>query len=194
MALKTIRRSFLIILIWVIGNGALHPLFGAPGVLSLSQVYEIAVSQNEQIRIQAQNVQVARARHQQAVGGVLPQVSLQVSEFYQDNSASGGSSGSTSTFTAPEKPEYKVSLAQPLFSGFRDVNTISAMDAQIRKETIILEQSKRVLFQQIAQAYFQALLIQRDLKNIQDMVLLLQNRIGELSYQVRIGRSRPSDV
>ena len=160
--------------------------------LDLNSLYQIGVSQNEQIRIQQEKVVQARALRSQAIAAVLPHLSLLGAESYQDSAITA--TGSASAFTNSHKPEYKLSLSQSLFSGFRDQDTLSAIQAQIRKETILLAQAKRTLFQQIAQNYFQILLFEKEWQTTEEAIQLSKTRTAELQRRVNIGKSRTSEL
>lgn len=162
--------------------------------LTLDDAYRFSASHHEQIGIQQEKINQAKAKRDQAMGALLPYVSFFGSETYQDASGNSDGSGVSSTLTHSNRPEYKVSVKQSLFSGFRDRDTVAALDSQIRRETIYLDQTKRLLFQRVAQAYFRALSIQKDLQNIQAVLRLSASQLADLQRRVRLGKSRENEL
>ncbi len=150
--------------------------------LTLRGAYQIAASNNQQIQIQSEKIRQAQARYDQTFGALLPHVSVLGSETYLDSP------------TASRRPEYKVSVKQSLFGGFRDWDALGGLGAQIRKQRLLLDQTKRDVFQQTVQLFFQGMLIQKDLQNIREVTALAKTRITDLQHRANVGKSRSSEV
>ncbi len=162
--------------------------------LTLSEVFNLAVSYNETLSLQHEAIGIVQTQYRQARGISLPYVAVAGSETLQDTSGVTQGSGASSTFTNSRKQEYKILAKQTLYSGNQDKDTLLAFDALIRKEKIGLKKAKRVLYQDVVDVYFQALLIQKDLASVQENIDLMNARIKELNNRVRIGKSRQSEV
>jgi len=162
--------------------------------LTLSDVFNLAVSNNEVLALQNEAIAIAETQYKQAKSSVKPYVALAGSEIFQDTSGVTQGSGASSTFTNSRKQEYKITARQTLYSGFRDRDTLAALKSLIRKEVVASKTARIALYQSVADAYFDILLLQKDLVSTQESIDLMSARIKELNNRVRVGRSRQSEV
>jgi adhesin transport system outer membrane protein len=162
--------------------------------LSLDEAFQRALTHHESLDIQRSAVRAADAKIDQAASGIYPQVILQGSEYFQDNSAADSSSGASSTFTASHKPEYKFTLSQSLFRGFRDHDTLEYLRESHKKQNMILEQTKRRVLVSAAEDYFAVLLAQKTLLILDEFDRLLSSQVSELNRRIRVGKSRQNEL
>lgn len=87
-----------------------------------------------------------------------------------------------------------LTIQQPVFHGFSKLNTVSALDREVLRQEMLLKSTWRQVAQSTAQAYYgyaQALTIVND---TQDELKLFNDRVGELTGWMNLGKSRRSEV
>ncbi len=93
--------------------------------MSLQECYDLALQRSETVAISEQEIAVAQAIYTQALGSVLPKLTINVQELLQDSSANSSGAGSVgSTFTQFSRPSVAVNLTQKLFQGFKEFRAI----------------------------------------------------------------------
>lgn len=125
-------------------------------------------------------------------GAVRPNVALQGSEFIQD-SASGGT-GVQSTLNRADRPEAKLTLSQPLFSGFREFLALKAARARRDASAADLSRASSLLYKDVARAFHDLLAVQGELETRRATVVLTSERVKDLEARAKLGRSRASEV
>ncbi len=165
-------------------------VWGEGGSLSLDLATKWAVETQESVLRQSESIEQALARLQQLQGQTMPQLSFWATEAYQDDALSAGGS----SITTSHKPEYKFSVAQPLFTGFRDGDAYASAKALLRSENTRLDQVRLAVKQQVIGVFFQVLTLQWDLEILQEAKRSSEGRIGELDYRVKFGKSRTSEL
>jgi outer membrane protein TolC len=159
-------------------------------VMTLDGALAIAVSTNEQIRIQSQQIVAAEAEYNRLRAVVFPTVSFIGSESFQDSS---GFDRNGNPFTASHRPDYRFTARQSVFGGMREWDALAAQKAVIEREKVTLSAVKRALYLQVSDAYFDTLLAQKQLENIRDAKALYRRRSDELSQRILLGKSRNSE-
>lgn len=165
-----------------------------PTSYSLKEMYTMAAAQHEDLLKHENTLQAIRADYTKARGAVLPYVGIVGSEIFQDTTGVSQGSGASSTFTSSRKQEYKISAKQSVYSGNRDQDILKALKSQLNQETLSLKQLQLSLYRSVTDAYFDVLYLQKDLIAIQESMDIVSSRIKELSYRVKIGKSRQSEV
>src|SRR5688572_8155784 len=108
--------------------------------LSLETLYQMAVSHNENIRIQTEIVIQSESIYQQTFGSTMPQIHLLATHTLQDTSGVG--SGAVNPFTAGDQPNYRLNLKQTLFTGFREATALHSLQTQIALQRETLQKTK----------------------------------------------------
>jgi outer membrane protein TolC len=135
--------------------------------LSLADAVALAAQQNQQLRIAAFEVAVARSQLAQARAGGAPQVGAQAS--YTRTKEQGPTTvsigGMTVEIPAPSPNVYdaRVTLQYPLYTGGRLEAQIALADANVKGAEAALERVKQQVVFSVRQAYFQVLLAQAGL-------------------------------
>jgi outer membrane protein TolC len=163
-----------------------------PMPLSLDVMYQMAVSRNENIRIQKEIVIQNEAIYQQTFGTVMPQVHFLGTHTLQDTSGVG--SGALNPFTAGDQPNYRFNFKQTLFTGFRESAALHSLESQIAMQRETLAQNKRQLFSQLSAQFLEILRLQREDQNLNESKKATLARIEELKTRVRLGKSRQSEL
>ena len=175
---------------WVCGVILVSPLFGMADVdkgLSLEQSYQLALKRSEDLQIQEEQINQAEEKIKQANGSILPTINAVGAFLKQEQSANTSTSPSTQN-TA------KITLDQPLFRGLRDFAYIRQQKKNLESTEFLREQARIQLFSDVAQAYYQLLAFQEDVRILKKQMEVNQKRLIELRSFHKIGRARDSDV
>lgn len=163
----------------------------APRTLGLAEAITLALQQNQQLRVAAFEVAIARAQLAQARGGQVPQVTGQASVTRtQEGSATtimffDHGALHTITIPAPSPNLYdaRVTLQYPLYTGGRIEAQIALAEANARGAEATLERIKQQIIFGVRQAYFQLQLAQAGLD--------VANRgVVQATENLRVARAR----
>ncbi|MBI5211272.1 MAG: TolC family protein [Elusimicrobia bacterium] len=150
--------------------------------VGLQEAFELGLGRSSELAQRSQSVAEAWARVKELWAAVQPTLSFKTSEFVQDSESSR------------DKPEVKVSLRQPLFTGLREFLAVRVGKARGAVAELELRRAKDLLFQDVAAAYLGLLGYHRQLAIRQALVAIISDRIRELKERERIGRTRRSEV
>lgn len=172
-----------------------RPLEAGESALTLSQCYEMALKQSESLQIQGEAIYQFGQRVKESLSAILPKADFLYTEFWQDTSGTDASAGGVgSTLNRGERPEAKIQLKQPLFSGFREFQALKGFQSEKKRQELILMRSRLLLYEDVANAFYLVLKLERDLENTRDVLKLTQDRIKELDARVKLGKSRRSEL
>lgn len=182
--------------------------------LSLAEALTMAAQQNQQLRIAAFEVAVARSQLAQARAGAGPQVNAQAS--YTRTQEQGPTvvslgPGVTVEIPAPSPNLYDVRLVlqYPLYSGGRIEAQLALAEANVKGAEAVLERVKQQVIFSVRQAYFQLLLAQAGLEVVdRSAVQAAENlrvararvaagaspRFDEVQAEVAVAQARQSQV
>ena len=157
--------------------------------LSLAEAIVLAAQQNQQLRVAAFEVAVARSQLAQARAGGAPQVNAQAS--YTRTQAQGPTmvsiGGMSVEIPAPSPNIYDVRLVlqYPLFSGGHIEAQIAFAEANLKGAEAALERVKQQVILSVRQAYYQLLLAQSGLE-------VADRSIAQAAENLRVARARVS--
>ncbi|TBR18453.1 TolC family protein [bacterium] len=160
--------------------------------LTLPEAFAAAKAQSEALAASQAGVEEAEQRVRELWGAVQPSVAVQGSEFLQDSM--GGGAGVQSTLNRPDRPEAKLTLAQPLFSGFREFLALKAARTRRDASAADLERASSLLYRDVARAFHDLLSVQHELATRRATVVLTAERVKDLEARAKLGRSRASEV
>lgn len=156
--------------------------------VTLDQAYEKALHLHPSILNKASDVEVAERKKSQFVGGLLPRLSLRSTQTFSDQPAFRGAGGrNTQNVT-------RLTLEQSLFQGGREYFGWKLAGLQIHTARLNRSQAKLDLYKEVAEAFLDVLIQQKEMSNLQEQIDLLERRIGFLKKRARIGQSKFSDV
>lgn len=177
------------VFIFFICNGAFAEPQPMQGRQTLESSYQAAIKRSETVGIDIELINQAEERYRQAIGAVLPNVSVVGSYLRQqipDNAASN--------LYPAGQPLLKLQATQVLFRGFREFAGLR----QNKKFTEATQQDERqartLLFNDVVQNFYLVVSLEKTLQNYATEIESYQNRIKELRQRIRIGRSRESEV
>ncbi|OGR95953.1 MAG: hypothetical protein A2902_02675 [Elusimicrobia bacterium RIFCSPLOWO2_01_FULL_64_13] len=88
----------------------------------------------------------------------------------------------------------RFTLRQPLFSGFREFAAMASFKADRRKEEHLRDRASKLLFLDVARAFYLVVRIDKDMENLDAFTDLTRERVRELETRERLGKSRRSEI
>ncbi len=164
-------------------------------VVTLNECYSEALHRNEKPQIQRERIIQFEQNYKEALGNIFPRISFQFTERFQDTGGvETGESVFAKTFVRSDSPEAKFILKQTLFSGFMEYAGLSSLKASIEREKFNEANIKRILFLDVARAFYTVVLLDKNLENVQKIIALANERLSELKRRVNLGKSRSTEI
>lgn len=163
--------------------------------VTLSECYNYALIGNERFQIQQERIIQFEQKYKEALGNIFPRISFQFTERFQDTSGvETGESSFAKTFVRKDSPEAKFVLKQTLFSGFMEYAGLSSLRSSIEREKFNQKNVERILYLDVARAFYTVVLIEKNLENVRKMIEIAEDRLAEINRRVRLGKSRRSEA
>lgn len=163
--------------------------------MNLQDCYNLALQRSETVAITEQEIAVAQALYTQALGSVLPKLSINVSELLQDSSSQTDGAGTVgTTFTQFSRPSVAVTVRQPIFRGFKEFHALKLSKVNESQKRLLTRNAERLLYQDVVIAFLTIVKIERDIEVFQRIIQVNRSSIGELQDRVRLGKSRDSEA
>ena len=174
--------------------------------LTLEESYQLARAASESLLSQQTQIEIAEAQYRQSRAALLPQVTIGASQRYRSGTDYGvrqrgaaiddPGNGNVNRGSSLGRSQSDVSLVvqQPLFSGFRDILLTRAMRRGVEASQYDLQRGSQQLLQAVAELYYEIQLYSFDIKVLQRIRALIDERITELQRFVSLGKSRESEV
>ncbi len=171
------------------------PLQAAEPKMTLEECYGAAVVYSERVAISREEINLAKARFTQVLGEILPKINLVAQESLQDPAAqtTGGDSNVQSTLTRLSRPEIRVNFFQPLFRGFQEFQALKITKLDRREKELLLKDAERLLFQDVAVAFFTIALVESEIKTTEQIISVSRSQVGAIQKRVELGKSRESE-
>ncbi len=157
----------------------------AAGPYTLADCYKSALKRSETFGIQEQLLVQANELEAQARASLLPAISGNATFLRQE---------APTPATLKQQNTVRLTGTQPLFRGFREFALIRQRDALTAAQRAILSEAARLLFVDVADAFYATLALQADGVNYGNELEIARKRLTELEGFRRVGRSRASDV
>ncbi len=160
---------------------------GGPATLTLAQAVALALQQNQQLRVAAFEVQVARAQLAQAKGAAGLTLNGQLSYTrVKDQPPTTFTFGSTSV-TLPPAPsdlyDSRLTLSYPLFTGGRLEAQIALAEANLKGADATFARVGQQIVFSVRQAYYQQLLAQAGVE-------VAERAAAQATENLRVARAR----
>jgi outer membrane protein TolC len=153
--------------------------------VTLFGAYALAVHNTERLAIQGEGSIQAAEKKIQAVETFLPYLSLR---------ANYAMPLPRYNYIAIARSAASLYLRQPIVTGLKEASQIKSSIAMEKIRELELHHNAGLLLSDIAAAFYSVLLLDRDLKNNEQLLDLYGRTINELRRRVNIGRSRQSDI
>jgi outer membrane protein len=157
---------------------------------SLDDAFKSALTKSETLRQSDERYYQSDERVGQGWGGVLPNLSFQLTHQIQAQPESEVAQ----QFSPQNQTTANFQVSQPLFKGLREFYGLSQLDS-LRSAQESLKQSTRLrLFQDVSSNYLTILSLEQDAKNLREQSELYDKRVGELEARAKRGESNQSEV
>ncbi len=154
---------------------------------TLAELYQAAKSQTAAIQDRLLAVEIAKEQKSQVVATALPSVTAQSNNVWREQANVGpfGEAYQHSAF---------LNLTQPLFQGGSEYYAIGAARNLPQIAEYEKQQEELRIFALVAQAFYQTVRFQNELKVYGEQQKTLQDRLQTLKNRAKIGRSKTTDV
>lgn len=171
------------------------PTRAADDKMGLMECYELALARSETVAISDQEIARAQTLYTQALGSVLPKLSINVQEILQDSSAQSDGAGQVgNTFTQFSRPTVAINMKQAIFRGFKEFRALKLSKVNESQKRLLKRNAERLLFQDVVVAFLTIVKIERDIEIFQKIIQVEGSSLGELRERVRLGKSRDSEA
>jgi outer membrane protein TolC len=160
--------------------------------LTPADAFRITLTQSERIARAAEGYLQSLTLKDQAIAAMLPTVGVQATSFFQDKVKT---STSSSFFTTTgDQQELRLTVTQPIFHGLQQFAGWRQSQAAIEQSRAFFETERRLLFQVVAQAFYNTLFLERQLKILEDAVKNSRERLREMQARQAQGIARKTEV
>lgn len=180
-----------VVLVLLLARPAAAQMPAGPRPLALAEAIAVALQQNQQLRVAAFEVAIARAQLAQARAGRSPQVNGQASvtrtQEGRPTTISFLDHGALHTIVIPAPSptlyDARLILQYPLYTGGRLEAQIALAEASVRGAEAALERIKQQVVFAARQGYFQLLLAQSGLD-------VAERSVAQATENLRVARAR----
>jgi outer membrane protein len=184
MTIKTCMITLFCMASGLAGAPALH----ADGA-TLQDCFKDALVQSETLAEAHEDLVQDEERYKQAIGAIMPTIGLNYTYMRQDDHS----------YVFPDtnpvnQSTFKATADQPLFRGFREFEALDLVKDSIAATKEANRWAAMQLYQDVSQAFFLVLTLEKDRDLVDDEVKLFDERIKDLQQRQAIGRSQQSEV
>lgn len=154
-------------------------------VLTLFDVYALAVKKTEAMAIEGEKYVQAETRRSQAIGAMLPRVSLRATKIFPETK--------TGTYTS-SKTVVSLYARQPIITGLQEWYSYKGSQYEIRLRRYELYHNAGMFLFEVAQYFYRVLQIEQTLEDKEEIIALYKKTMDELRRRVRVGRSRQTEL
>ena len=154
--------------------------------ITLDDAFRAALEKTESLSVGQSRVEQADSRVEQSRAKFRP--SLSAGYEYQRQDTTWGSDPHS------DQVSTKLSVAQSIFEGGKDSAALEARKLERASESLKLGSIKQSLFLDVAKAFYAILTAEAEQQNIKKIIILAEDRIGEMQKRMAIGRSRHIEV
>jgi outer membrane protein len=171
-------------------------LFGVPWAsaatapTSLEDAFNSALTKSETLKQSEERYYQSDQRVGQGIGGVLPNLSFQLTHQIQAQPQSEVAR----EFSPQNQTTANFQISQPLFRGLREYYGLSQLDSLRSAEDSAKQSTRLRLFQDVSSSYLTILSLEQDAKNLREQSELYDKRVGELEARAKRGESNQSEV
>jgi outer membrane protein len=187
-----------------------------PRAVDLQTCFRLTAVRDDSLKISLQDVRIAQAEMSQSIAALWPtfkvtnqqqflhylgpsNTGFSISDLAAGGGAgAGGSTTSVNIGTSQQNPNYEsqsnVTMDYTIFNGGQNYNNVGASAALIAAKRQTMARDYQTIYQDVAQAFYNALQYEGDLVIQRDLVDALAARVDDLRDRVSLGRSRPAEL
>jgi outer membrane protein len=154
--------------------------------ITLFDAYALAVQKTERLAIEGENSVQAEERKLQAIEAFLPTLSLNGSYAVYPKPSS--------TYLLQNRSAAGFTARLPIITGLDQISQIKSSWSDRRVKEYQLNNNAGLLLSDVGTAFYNVLLIERDLATNESLLDLYYQTITELQRRVKLGRSRKSEI
>ena len=179
---------------------ALFMAFGAAAgpvsaeTLNLDQCLERALAQSLGVKQAEADISAAEFKLKEANTGFLPTLKTTYSYTRLDEAPSIGFAGNTYPYGTQDNFSWKVSVTQPLFTGFKVLNSKKLAELGLKNAELGVELARLDLALQVKQAYFNALLALKRTLVADQAIKQLEAQVDVAKNFYEVGMSSKNDL
>ena len=192
-----------------------------PRALDLQTCFQLTAMRDDSLKISLQDIRIAQAQLSQSIAALWPTFTVANQQqflhylgpstgysFSSFGGTTGGTTGGTGTtgttgtggviVSAGNNVTYEsqsnVTMNYTIFNGGQNWNTVGASQALVAARRQTLARDYETIYQDVAQAFYNALQYQGDVVIEHDLIKALAARVDDLRGRVSLGRSKPSEL
>lgn len=154
----------------------------------LEQSFAAAVNYSSQVKSSGETLKASGERLKAAYRSFGPTIALKGSYVRRDADPSAFGQG-----LAKQKDAW-IGVSQPIFQGTKEYAGLRQTKAQEKANSFWLKNNLRTLYDTLVSVYFQVLIQEKDIQNLNEQLDLAKSREAELKKRTSIGRSRESEL
>lgn len=159
--------------------------------LSLRDCLRLAIAKSEQLAASGEDYIQSIITQDKEFAQVLPTVNLRGQYFRQETAPDFGRS---SGFSPRGRAESQLRLSQPIFSGFRDIHTLKALEELTKaKENSLVNLREQILFY-VASVYFDILNTSQQVEVLARSLDSRKQRLADLKERRKANLVRETEV
>lgn len=174
----------------ILGASISAPATAADGRYTLEESYRLALERSKTVAGQVALIEQAAARIHQARAAFYPNLNVVGTFLRQDTP----SSALAQNIFPADQDTVRANASQNLFKGFRDLATLEQRKFARNAAEFAREQAEVQLFTDVAQAFYDTLNRQTELRNYRAEIAAASDRRRELLEFKRAARAREADV
>lgn len=155
---------------------------------TLREYYELALKASETVRATELDVRISESDRARIDTQLKPRVTLGADGRYHVNKYDRENWGNNKTLGV------RTEFRQPLLDGGSTAAALSVLDANIEAFQWDVKSEEQTLFLRVAALFYESILQQQDIQNLEETEKVLERRINDLTAWERIGRSRQAEV
>lgn len=157
--------------------------------VNLANAFRAALRQTETVPIEEARVRQQEARVDNARGRLFPQFSLGADHYRQEDTRANRSG----RFGRLSQASVSLGVSQTIFDG-RFFSGLALAKENRETQELVRDSQKIRLYSEVARHFYGVMSAEREVGNLQAILKLARDRIGELRKRNRIGRSRVSET
>lgn len=153
--------------------------------ITLFDAYALAVKNTESLPIRREGLRQAQARQYQAIGTVLPRLSLK---------GSVALTGDDSIASQSQRSSVSLYAKQSIITGLNELAAFKGSSHEVRIKRYELAHAAGVLLNDVALSFYQVIQLEKSINTNMQILDLYEKMIQELNRRVSMGKSRRSEV
>lgn len=158
--------------------------------VTLQECLDQAAQYHESLPLADLDIQKTKAQFTQIVGAVSPKISAGLAETLQERIRT---TGTAANFTRFSTLQTQIGVTQPIFHGLIEFYAMKKNKVLLQQKQTQLDETRRMLYLDVASAYYNAAAIDRAIQTTQMMLNIMDRQTVEYSHWLDLGKIRQSE-